>query len=69
MISMMKIERVKRGISQPKLESRTNIPQWRISLIERGIVATSEEIEKIAAVIGVDSSDLFLGGRVKSYEA
>lgn len=59
MISAMKLHRVKREVSQTDLFLRTGIPQWRISLIERGILPRSEEARKIAKELGADIKKLF----------
>lgn len=61
MVSAMKLQRVKREISQIDLFLKTGIPQWRISLIERGIVPNSEEAQKISGVLGTDVHELFPG--------
>jgi transcriptional regulator with XRE-family HTH domain len=59
MISPMKIERVRRGLSQVQLWKKTGIPQWRISLIERGLPPKPEEAEKLAGFLEEDASKLF----------
>ena len=59
MISPMKLERIKKEITQIDLWMMTRIPQWRISLIERGVPATPEEMKKIVSALGVPEQDLF----------
>ena len=59
MVSQMKLERTKQEISQLKLELRTGIPQWRISLIERGIRPKQHEIEKISKALRLSTEDIF----------
>ena len=75
MISRMKLERVKKEISQMDLYFATGVPQWRLSLIERGIVPNVEEAEKISSALGINPNDLFpvvndkkRGNRVKTPE-
>ena len=59
MVSALKVERTKRGMTQIDLWMSTGIPQWRISLIERGIIPKPEEAQKIAEALGVTEADLF----------
>ena len=58
-VSKLKIERTKRGINQVDLFMKTGIPQWRLSLIERGIAPRPEEARRIAEALGVQIGDLF----------
>ena len=51
MVSQMKIERIKKGITQVDLWMETGIPQWRISLIERGIDPKPAEAQRIAETL------------------
>ena len=62
MVSVLKLERIKRGKTQTDLFLKTGIPQWRISLIERGISPKSEERRKIAKALGVPEGELFDNG-------
>jgi transcriptional regulator with XRE-family HTH domain len=48
-----KLERVKRGMSQCDLWMQTGIPQWRISLIERGLPPKPEEARRLADALGL----------------
>jgi len=59
MISNMRLERTKREITQIDLWMKTGIPQWRISLIERGIQPKLNEKKKIAKVLGCKVADIF----------
>jgi transcriptional regulator with XRE-family HTH domain len=60
-VSKLKIERIKKGLSQIDLWMRTGIPQWRLSLIERGIAPRPEEAKRIAQTLGAEIPDLFGG--------
>jgi DNA-binding XRE family transcriptional regulator len=53
MVSSMKVERIKRGLSQTQLWVETGIPQWRISLIERGLPPKPEEARKLAEALSL----------------
>jgi len=59
MVSPMRLERLKREITQIDLWMETGIPQWRLSLIERGIVPREDEKEKIVKALGCEVSDVF----------
>jgi transcriptional regulator with XRE-family HTH domain len=59
MISKMKLERIKKGMSQIDLCMKTDVPQWRISLIERGIVPKPEEAQRIAKALDCRLKDIF----------
>lgn len=59
MISPLKLERIKRGITQIDLWMKTEIPQWRISLIERGIAPKPEEAQKISEALNCRLEDVF----------
>jgi len=59
MVSVMRLERIKREITQIDLWMKTGIPQWRVSLIERGIPPRREEAVKIAQVLGCQAEDIF----------
>lgn len=54
MVSPMRLERLKLGITQIDLWTRTGIPQWRISLIERGVPPKPEERQKLAEALGIE---------------
>jgi len=58
-ISNLRIARLRRGKTQIDLWMATGIPQWRISLIERGIVPKPEERRRIAKALGVSEKELF----------
>jgi transcriptional regulator with XRE-family HTH domain len=59
MVSPMKLTRIKKEITQVDLWMKTGIPQWRLSLIERGIVPKAEEAKKIADVLGKEPAEIF----------
>jgi hypothetical protein len=59
MVSKMKLARVKKEITQIDLWVKTGIPQWRLSLIERGINPTPEEAKIISVVLGKEPKELF----------
>jgi transcriptional regulator with XRE-family HTH domain len=65
MVSRLKIERVKRGVTQVDLFLKTGIPAWRVSLIERGIPPRDDEAKKLAEALKVGEEELFdrNGGR------
>ena len=52
----LKIERVKKDLTQHQLWMKTDIPQWRISLIERGLPPTPDERRKLAEALGIPES-------------
>lgn len=58
-VSPLRIERIKKGKTQIDLWVQTDIPQWRISLIERGIPPRAEEAQKLAEALQVSVSELF----------
>jgi len=66
MVSNMKIQRARKEKTQTDLSRETDIPQWRISLIERGIPANDEEKQKIAAALGCTTEEIFPKGEVKN---
>jgi transcriptional regulator with XRE-family HTH domain len=59
MISRIKLERIKREMTQFDLCIKTGIPQWRISLIERGITPREEELKKIASALNIQQEKFF----------
>ena len=65
MISTMKMERIRREITQVDLWMKTGIPQWRLSLIERGIVPKEGEAQKIAEALEVPLAELFADIQLK----
>ena len=65
MISPLKLERIKREITQVDLWMKTGIPQWRISLIERGVQPKPEETRKIAKALDCQAKDIFTVGTDK----
>jgi DNA-binding XRE family transcriptional regulator len=59
--SRLKVERVKLGLTQFDFWKKAEIPQWKVSLIERGLKPTKEEALKIAGVLGQNVQELFPG--------
>ena len=57
--SKMKIHRVMVGKSQLEIERDSGIPQWKISLIERGLPPNPDEAAKIANALGVKPAEIF----------
>ena len=59
MVSKMKVRRVGKDLTQIDLWMKTGIPQWRLSLIERGIPPRLEEAQKVAEALGCQIEDIF----------
>lgn len=59
MITRMKLKRILREMTQTDLWRETGIPQWRLSVIERGIPPRGEEAEKIATALGSTPEEIF----------
>ena len=59
MISKLKMARIKKELTQIDLWMKCGVPQWRLSLIERGIAPTEIEAHKIAEAIEVPLDELF----------
>jgi len=59
MVSAMRLARFKKEVSQMHLWAKTGIPQWRISLIERGLMPTEDEAERIAKALGEMRETIF----------
>jgi hypothetical protein len=55
----LKIHRIKSGLTQMDLFLRSGVPQWRSSLLERGLPPKPDEAERIASALGVKYSKLF----------
>jgi transcriptional regulator with XRE-family HTH domain len=57
-------------MTQTELARRTGIPQWRISLLERGKPASSDECRRLAAALGVTPKELWpdLAGGMEKIE-
>jgi transcriptional regulator with XRE-family HTH domain len=62
MVLPMRLERIKLGMSQIDLWMETGIPQWRISLIERGVPPKPDERRKLAKALGIPESTVGLPG-------
>ena len=59
MVAKLKIQRMVKGFSQVVLWEKTGIPQWRLSLIERGVAASPDEAGKISQALDVPVEELF----------
>jgi len=59
MVSAMKLARIKKEMSQVDLWIKTGIPQWRLSLLERGIRPKPEEAQKVAEILGEKQEMIF----------
>ena len=59
MISKLRCERLNQELSQYELALKTGIPQWRISLIERGVRATVKERETLSKSLSTSNVELF----------
>ena len=53
------MQRIKREMSQLDLWLKSGVPQWRISLIERGVPPRNGEAEKLAQALGTTPQNLF----------
>lgn len=59
MANFMKMRRVEIGISQSKLSLKSGIEQYRVSLIERNLVAPKpEEAKIISRLLGIQENEL-----------
>ncbi len=68
-VSRLRLERVKQGKTQSDVFLATGIPQWRVSLLERGIPPKDEEARKLARFLKVPSKALFNATAVRAYRA
>lgn len=59
MVSALKLVRIKKEVTQVDLWMKSGVPQWRISLIERGIPPRDEEAKKIANALGESVENIF----------
>jgi transcriptional regulator with XRE-family HTH domain len=62
MVSRLKIERIKRELTQTRLADMAGTYQTRLSAIERGKRPDQEEAERIAQAVGVPPGELFGDG-------
>jgi transcriptional regulator with XRE-family HTH domain len=67
-VSLIKLERIKLGWSQIDLWMQTGVPQWRISLIERGLPPKPDERRKLAEALGIPENSFGLPATVQSLE-
>jgi transcriptional regulator with XRE-family HTH domain len=61
MANALKLERVRRDLTQVDLAALTGdkVPQYRLSLLERGVRPRPDEAEALSEVLGLASRDLF----------
>jgi len=65
MISLIRLERLKRGLRQIDLWQETGIPQWRISLIENGMRPLPDERKRLSDFLGIpeEKIDVRIGAK------
>jgi transcriptional regulator with XRE-family HTH domain len=61
MLTQLKIYRLKLGLRQVDLAERAELPQHRISLLERGVTPVKDEAQSLANVLGTQVEILFPG--------
>ena len=59
MVTAMKLQRVRKELSQIALSKKVGIPQCKISVIERGMIPEKGEARKIARALNASVNDLF----------
>ena len=62
MVSAIRLERVIKELTQSELANRSGVPQWRISLLERGKAANDSERQRLAAALGLSPEALWPDG-------
>jgi len=62
MVTVLRLERVIKELTQTELAHRSGIPQWRISLLERGKAANDSERQRLAAALGLPPEALWPAG-------
>ncbi len=65
MISKLKMARIKKELTQIDLWMMCGVPQWRLSLIERGIAPTEIEAHEIAEALEIPLAELFADIQLK----
>lgn len=58
-VSRMKIQRVTKGFTLVMLRRSTNIPEWKLSMIENGLDPGNEDILKICEALECKPEDIF----------
>jgi transcriptional regulator with XRE-family HTH domain len=61
MLTQLKLYRLKLGLRQVDLAEKANLPQHRISLIERGIMPFPKEALALASAMEISIEGLFPG--------
>jgi DNA-binding XRE family transcriptional regulator len=59
MVTPMKIQRVRKELSQVELAEKVGLPQWKISLIERGLIPLPGEARRIAEALETNIHEIF----------
>jgi transcriptional regulator with XRE-family HTH domain len=60
MVTELRVQRVRRGLSQLDVGLRVKISTSRLSMLERGIFEpTAEEAKRVAAFFGMPAAQLF----------
>ncbi len=59
--SPLKLCRVGAGYTQAQISQQTNIPQPRISLLERGLIPNADEVAAISQALKANPCELFPG--------
>jgi transcriptional regulator with XRE-family HTH domain len=62
MVSRLKIERIKKELTQTRLADLAGTYQTRLSRIERGARPDPEEAKQIASALGCRPEEIFDGG-------
>jgi predicted transcriptional regulator len=58
--STLRIERVKKGLTQGDLAKQTKVPRWRISMYESGVLKLrDEEIKRLGEALKSNFSNPF----------
>lgn len=58
-ITKLRLERLKRDLSQNQVSIMTGLPPIRISLLERGLPPQAKDIEALTKVFGLPPEELF----------
>jgi transcriptional regulator with XRE-family HTH domain len=59
MVTLIKLERVKRGMNQGQLADKARSNKNRIHQIERGMKASPTDMANLATALGTPAGDLF----------
>lgn len=57
-LTLLRLARLQRGLTQLDLSREARIPPSRISILERGLAQpTDDELDRLRAVLGLDQTD------------